>query len=147
MDPITVALYIGKFIWKYKYVAVVAVLLAIIFFQHSSIQSKNEAITKLTSTIDRQTDENKALRANLKLANNLIDKQNSSIDAYVAQASVLKNKLDALQTEYDAMDTSLHNQIKILLKNKPVPKDCPGAMDWLRDRAIEDYGSLEEVTP
>lgn len=146
MDPATALASVGKvfkFLWKYKEFVVIGLLLIVIYFMNSAIKDKVETISKKDVTIGTLTQEKKELQSDLNAANSMIDKQNSSIDEYLAQAEDLELRLGMLQKEYAIIDSSLRTQIKVLLKRKPIPKDCPGAMDWLRERAIEEYGSNE----
>ncbi len=146
MDPATALASIGKFfgfLWKHKNRVVIGLLLVVIFFMNVSIKNKAETISKKDTEIGALTQEKKQLQGQLTIANDLIDKQNSSIQEYLAQADDLEFRLSKLQHEYTVMDSSLRTQINILLKRKPIPKECSGAMDWLRQRAIEEYGEVK----
>lgn len=136
---------IGAFLWRYKTLFLIAAVLGIILFQHSQLEKKDTKITQLNQTIGTIKAERDQAKKDYDNAKFLVEAQNEAVEAYLDDAKKLQEKLATLTVEYSIMDETLNRKIRDLSRKKPVPKDCPGVINWLRDRAIEDYGQYNEV--
>lgn len=136
---------LGTFVWKYKTVFLIALAIGIILFQRDQIANRDTTITELNQTIGKVEAERDQAKQDYDNAKFLVEAQNEAVEAYLDDAKQLQEKLATLSLEYSSMDEALNRKIRELTRKKPVPQDCPGVINWLKDRAIEDYSRVGEV--
>ncbi len=127
-----------EFLWQFKIFFVIAALLAAILFQSMQLKAKDVKIGKLYDNIAEQEAEIKTLKQDIQVANEEIDIQNAAVDAYLEAAADLAKELEKTKAESVKSDSKLRKELADMKKKWPIPKECPGVLDWLRDRALEN---------
>lgn len=110
----------------------VAVVMASMAFM---IHSKNNTITSLNQTIGAQTQQLKDKDTKIAEQQKLMDLQNDSIDNYKKQSDNYASAIAQLPQQLADISSKFTTGVTKILISKPIPSDCEGAMQWLRDHA------------
>lgn len=115
-----------KFIFKYRYIIIIGILMATNSWTYNKYLSKRDELAVCTERYASRTAEVEA--CNLSVTN-----QNDSIDAWKLKANELEADIKKLSVEYGKISNK-YNKIVYDILNEEVPKSCDGSMNWLVDK-------------
>lgn len=116
-----------KLLFKYRYIIIIAVLMATNSWTYNKYLSKRDELTVCTERYASRTAEVEACNIN-------VSNQNISIDAWRLKAKELEDDIKALSIDYSKISNK-YNKIIYDILNEEVPKSCDGSMNWLLEKA------------
>lgn len=112
-------------------IIVLIILLGILrWYYGNRIESLEETITDNEMIIKNHEISVGNLKGSLK-------KQNDAIEALAASAKIQSDKLKEARKEADRKSEE-HDKELIELRQQNVSKECPEAMNWMREKAIKE---------
>lgn len=140
MMPLGVIL---KNAWDYKYqiigIIIVTTLLTMIYTLKAQIAVKELSIARISEEkgkLEEQTKEQAASIISLQLD---IETQNRAVQTMKGEAAKLKESIAIADKENKERDKRIKELLNRIYTNKPIPDDAKGQINWLRERAIENF--------
>lgn len=136
-------------LWKNKYavagVIILSVILTILFMQHNTISSQKKSISELT--IEKAKAEETVAEQNATIINlrSSINDQNNAIENYKKESTNLKSDLDKTAKANTQKDKQISDLLNKVHTDTPVPDDCKGQIDWMRQNALKYFVPKESL--
>lgn len=123
--------------WKLILVGLVAAFVISLILANAALQIELSAAKADLKEAKQQL---ASAELELRTKQQLILKQNAAVERYEARTLAFQQYMSSLPTQLEKLNSSFNTALVTLKKTKPVPEDCKGAMQWLRDNAQTTTG-------
>ncbi len=134
-------------LWDYKFeiigVVVLTALITIIYTLKAQVALKESRITRLVAanaTLQEQTKEQAASLISLELG---VETQNKAVSLMKEESAKLKASIAKANMQNKEKEKQIKHLLSTIYQAKPLPEDAKGKIDWLRQRAIENFARRE----
>jgi len=114
-----------KFLFKWRYVLIIASLMATNSFTYSVYLNTRDNLTICSEKYESRTKE-------VEMCNGIIEKNNKSILVWKEKSKILETKVGELTTSFSIIENKYNKEIYDII-NTVVPESCEGSMSWMVD--------------